>query len=65
MDFTKQAWAVLLINAIAVPAIVYWVLANALRLESISRGTLATALELAAAGVVIWRWRSWRNKPDQ
>jgi hypothetical protein len=56
---------VLVINAIAVPAIVYWLLANVLHLESISRGMLATVVELAALGVVVWRWRSaWRSKPE-
>jgi hypothetical protein len=56
---------VLVINAIAVPAIVYGLLANALHLESTSRGMLATVVELAALGVVVWRWRSaWRNKPE-
>ena len=66
MESTKEAWMVLVINAIAVPAIVYWVLANALHLERVSRGNLATMLELAALGVVVWRWRSAaRNKPEQ
>ena len=55
MEFTKETWAVLVINAIAVPALVYWLLANALHLERVSRGMLATALELAALGVVVWR----------
>jgi hypothetical protein len=56
---------VLVINAIAVPAIVYWLLANALHLESTSRGMFATVVELAAIGVVVWRWRSaWRSKPE-
>lgn len=55
MEFTKQTWAVLVINAIAVPALVYWLLVNALHLERVSRGMLATALELAALGVVVWR----------
>ena len=58
MEFTKGAWMGLAINAIAVPALVYWVLANALHLEPVSRGMLATTLELAAVGVVVWRWRS-------
>ena len=57
MEFTKEAWMGLVINAIVVPAIVYWVLANALHLERVSRGMLATTLELAALGVVVWRWR--------
>lgn len=55
MEFTKEVWAVLVVNAIAVPALVYWLLANALHLERVSRGMLATALELAALGVVVWR----------
>ena len=66
MEFTKETWMGLVINAIAVPAIVYWVLANALHLERVSRGTLATMLELAALGVVVWRWQSAaRSKPEQ
>jgi hypothetical protein len=65
MEFTK-AWMGLAINAIAVPALVYWVLANALHLERVSRGMLATTLELAAVGVVVWRWRSAvGSKPEQ
>ena len=60
MEFTKETWIVLVVNAIVVPAIVYWLLANALHLESASRGILATLLELAALGVVVWRWRSSR-----
>jgi hypothetical protein len=55
VEFTKEVWAVLVVNAIAVPALVYWLLANALHLERVSRGMLATALELAALGVVVWR----------
>ena len=55
MEFTKEVWAVLVVNAIAVPALIYWLLANALHLERVSRGMLATALELAALGVVVWR----------
>lgn len=55
MEYTKEIWMVLVINAIAVPAIVYWLLANGLHLERVSRGMLATALELAALGVVVWR----------
>lgn len=58
MEFTKELWAVLVINAIAVPALAYWVLANALQLERVGRGMLATALELAALGVVVWRCRT-------
>jgi hypothetical protein len=66
VEFTKETWMGLVINAIAVPAIVYWVLANALHLERISRGNLAAMLELAALGVVVWRWRSAaRSKPEQ
>jgi hypothetical protein len=65
VEFTKETCMVLVINAIAVPAIVYWLLVNALHLESTSRGMLATVVELAALGVVVWRWRSaWRNKPE-
>jgi hypothetical protein len=65
VEFTKETWMVLVINAIAVPAIVYWLLANALDLESTSRGMLATVVELAALGVVVWRWRrAWLNKPE-
>ena len=65
MEFTKETCMVLVINAIAVPAIVYWLLANALHLESTSRGMLATVVELAALAVVVWRWRSaWRNKSE-
>jgi hypothetical protein len=58
VEFTKQTWMGIVINAIAVPAIVYWVLANGLQLERVSRGMLATLLELAALGVVVWRWHS-------
>jgi hypothetical protein len=66
VEFTKETWMGLVINAIAVPAIVYWVLANALHLERVSRGALATMLELAALGVVVWRWQSAaRSKPEQ
>jgi hypothetical protein len=66
MGSTKETWMVLVINAIAVPAIVYWVLTNALHLERVSRGNLATLLELAALGVVVWRWRSAaRRTPEQ
>lgn len=66
MESTKEIWMALVINAIAVPAIVYWLLANGLHLERVSRGMLATMLELAALGVVVWRWRSaGRSKPEQ
>jgi hypothetical protein len=65
VDFSKETWAVLVINAIAIPAIAYWLLANALHLERVSRGMLATALELAALGVVVWRCRNTRGKPEQ
>ena len=66
MESTKETWMVLVINAIAVPTIVYWVLANALHLERVSRGNLAAMLELAALGVVVWRWRSaGRGKSEQ
>jgi hypothetical protein len=66
VEFTKATWAVLVINAIAVPAIVYWSLSNALHLERVSRGMLATVLELAALGVVVWRYRSaGRSKREQ
>ena len=66
MEFTRETWVGLVINAIAVPAIVYWVLANALHLDGFSRGNLAAVLELAALGVVVWRWRSAaRSKPEQ
>ena len=58
MEITKETWAVIVINAIAVPALVYWLLVNALQLERVSRGMLATALELAALGVVVWRCRT-------
>ena len=65
VEFTKD-WMGLAINAIAVPAIVYWVLANALHLERVSRGNLATMLELAALGVVVWRCRNAaRSTPEQ
>jgi hypothetical protein len=66
VEFTKETWMWLVINAIAVPATVYWVLANALHLEGVSRGNLAAMLELAALGVVVWRWQSAaRSKPEQ
>jgi hypothetical protein len=65
VEFTKEIWMGLVINAIAVPAIAYWVLANALHLERVSRGMLATMLELAALGVVMWRWQSAARKPEQ
>ena len=58
MEFTRETWMWLVMNTIGVPAIVYWGLANALHLERVSRGMLATMLELAALGVVVWRWRS-------
>jgi hypothetical protein len=58
VEFTKETCAVLAINAIAVPALAYWLLANALHLERVSRGMLVTALELAALGVVVWRCRT-------
>ena len=58
MESSKEIWMVLVTNAIAVPALVYWLLANGLHLEKVSRGMLATTLELAALGVVVWRWRS-------
>ena len=65
MEFTREIWAVLVINTIAVPAFVYWLLANALHLERVSRGMLATALELAALGVVVWRCQTAaRTKRD-
>ena len=65
MEFTKEMCSVLVINAIAVPALVYWLLANALHLERVSRGMLATALELAALGIVVWRCQSAaRSKRD-
>ncbi len=66
MESTKEIWMVLVINAIAVPAIVYWLIANGLHLERVSRGMLASMLELAALGVVVWRWRcAGRSKPEQ
>lgn len=58
VEFTKETCTVLAVNAVAIPALAYWLLANALHLERVSRGMLATALELAALGVVVWRCRS-------
>jgi hypothetical protein len=65
MEFTRETWMGLVINAIMAPAIVYWVLANALHLERVSRGMLATMLELAALGAVVWRWQRAAQKPEQ
>ena len=65
MEFTKETWIGLVINAIAVPAIAYWVIANAFHLDRVGRGMLATVLELAALGVVVWRWQSAAHKPEQ
>jgi hypothetical protein len=54
----KEIWTVFLINAFAVPAVVYLLVANTLHLDGDSRVVLATVVGPCGLGLTVWRWWS-------
>jgi hypothetical protein len=59
MEFNRELWAMFLMNAVAIPATVYLLLANALHLGAYSRSVLATSLILGGLALAMWRW--WKD----
>jgi hypothetical protein len=58
MEVNREIWTVFLLNAFAVPAVVYFLIANALHLGVDARGLLATIVAMSGLGLTMWRW--WR-----
>jgi hypothetical protein len=59
----KETWTVLFLNAIAIPVIVYWLVANAFRLGGDDRGMLAILVGSCGLGLTIWRmWSALRRQ---
>jgi hypothetical protein len=58
MEVNKEIWAVFLLNALAVPAVVYLLVANTFHLDGDARGMLATVVEMGGLGLAMWRWWS-------
>jgi hypothetical protein len=54
----KEIWTVFLLNAFAVPAVVYLLVANTFHLDADSRVVLATVVEMSGVALTIWRWWS-------
>ena len=58
MEVNKEIWTVFLLNALALPAVVYLIVANALYLDGDSRVVLATVVGPCGLGLTAWRWWS-------
>jgi hypothetical protein len=59
----KETWTVLFLNAAAIPAIVYLLVANALHLDGDSRVLLAVVVGPCGLGLAIWRvWSALRRQ---
>jgi hypothetical protein len=59
----KETWMVLFLNAIAIPVIVYSLVANALHLDGDSRVVLAIVVGPCGLGVTGWRvWSALRRQ---
>jgi len=59
----KETWTVLFLNAIAIPAIVYWFVANAFHLDGDSRVVLAIVVGPCGLGLTVWRvWSALRRQ---
>jgi len=58
VEFDKQIWKLFLINAIAIPASVYWLLVSVLHLGAGARSALATVVALGGLSLAMWRWWS-------
>jgi hypothetical protein len=54
----KEIWTVFLLNAFAVPAVVYLLVANTFHLDGDSRVVLATVVGPCGLGLTMWRWWS-------
>ncbi len=63
MEVKRETQTVFLLNAIAIPAIAYLLIANALHLGNDPRLMLAMVLGTSGLGLTMWRWWSaWRRE---
>jgi hypothetical protein len=51
-------WKAILIYAIAIPVIVYWLVSSALHLDADSRVMLAAVVSMGGLGLAVWRYWS-------
>jgi len=58
MESNREIWTVFFLNAIALPAIVYWLIANTLHLDGDSQIVLATVVGPCGLALTVWRWWS-------
>ena len=58
MESNRKIWTVFFLNAMAMPAIVYWLIANTFHLDGDSRVLLAIAVGPCGLALTVWRWWS-------